>query len=140
MGSVCDIQWPAMQSLLILTTKHLLLYHTLHIKGSLGSAVSIMTELWAGWLGFDFWQGQGFFLLTTAFRQALEPTHPPIKWLLRVKWPGCETNYSSPSSAEVKNMWSYTSTPPYVLACCLIKHRDTSTLPLLSILNIKVVR
>ena len=30
----------------------------------------------------------------------------------RVKWPLREVNHSPPSSAEVKNKWSYTSTPP----------------------------
>jgi hypothetical protein len=55
----------------------------------------------------------------------------------RVKQPGCEADHSPPSSAEVKNAWSYTSTPPatswraawlttrYVfMARYLIKHRD----------------
>jgi hypothetical protein len=28
-------------------------------------------------------------------------------------WPGREANYSLPSSAEVKNEWSYTSTSAY---------------------------
>jgi hypothetical protein len=32
------------------------------------------------------------------------------------------------SSAEVKNAWSYTTTPQYVfMACCLVKHRDNFT-------------
>jgi hypothetical protein len=31
---------------------------------------------------------------------------------LGVKQPGCEADHSPPSSAEVKNAWSYTSTPP----------------------------
>jgi hypothetical protein len=31
---------------------------------------------------------------------------------LRVKQPGCEANHSLPSSAKVKNMCNYTSTPP----------------------------
>jgi hypothetical protein len=30
---------------------------------------------------------------------------------LGVKWPGREADHSPPSSAEVKNEWSYTSTP-----------------------------
>jgi hypothetical protein len=29
-----------------------------------------------------------------------------------VKWPGCEADNSLQSRAEVKNAWSYTSTPP----------------------------
>jgi len=42
-----------------------------------------------------------------------------------VKLPGHEVDDSLPSSAEVKNVWSYTSTPPYVFtAWCLVKHRD----------------
>jgi len=38
----------------------------------------------------------------------------------RVKGPGREADHSAPSSAEVKNAWSYTSTPPHVFkAWCL---------------------
>jgi hypothetical protein len=88
-------------------------------------------------LGFDSRQGLGIYLFTTASRTALGPTQPPIQWVpgalsLRVKWPGCEANHSPPSSAEVKNAWSYTSTPQYVfMAWCLVKHRDNFTfLPL----------
>jgi hypothetical protein len=60
--------------------------------------------------------GLGIFLFTTASIPALGPTQPPIQWvrgaLFRgVKWPGREADYSAPSSAEVKNAWSYTSTP-----------------------------
>jgi hypothetical protein len=34
------------------------------------------------------------------------------------------TIFSPPSSGEVKNSWSYTSTPPYFfMAWCLIKHK-----------------
>jgi hypothetical protein len=40
-----------------------------------------------------------------------------------VKAAGRETDHSPPSSAEIKNAWSYTSTPPYVfIVWCLIKH------------------
>jgi hypothetical protein len=47
---------------------------------------------------------------------------------LRVKRPGREADYSPPTSAEVKNAWSYTSTPQYVfMAWCLVKHRDNFT-------------
>jgi hypothetical protein len=65
-------------------------------------------------------QGLGIFLFTTASRPALGPTQPPIQWVLgslslRVKRPGREANHSPPSSAEVKNAWSYTSTSPISL-------------------------
>jgi hypothetical protein len=47
---------------------------------------------------------------------------------LGVKRPWREDDHSPPSSAAVKNAWSYTSTPQYVfLAWCLIKHRDNLT-------------
>jgi hypothetical protein len=58
----------------------------------------------------------GIFLFITVSRQALEPTQPPIQWVpgalsLGVKRPGRESDHSPPLSAEVKNAWSYTSTP-----------------------------
>jgi hypothetical protein len=44
------------------------------------------------------------------------------------KRPWREADYSPPSSAEVKNAWSYTSTPQYVfMAWCLVKHRKYSS-------------
>jgi hypothetical protein len=60
--------------------------------------------------------GLGIFLITMS-RLALGPTQPPIQWMpgalsLGVKQPGCEADHSPPSSAKVKNAWSYTSTPP----------------------------
>jgi hypothetical protein len=72
----------------------------------------------------------GFFHFSTASKLALRPTRPPIQWIPgslspSFKRPGREADLSLPSSAEVKNAWSYTTTPPYVfMACCLIKHRD----------------
>jgi hypothetical protein len=46
----------------------------------------------------------------------------------RGSFPGGKADHSSPSSAEVKNAWSCTSTPPYVfMAWCLVKHRDNFT-------------
>jgi hypothetical protein len=70
-----------------------------------------------GGLGFDSRWGLGIFLFTTASGTVLGPTQPPIQWVpgvlsLGVKRPGPEADHSPPSSAEVKNKWSYTSTPP----------------------------
>jgi hypothetical protein len=64
--------------------------------------------------------GLGIFLFTTASRTVLGPTQSPIQWIPRalslgVTRPGRETDHSSPSSAEVKNAWSYTSSLQYVL-------------------------
>jgi hypothetical protein len=44
-----------------------------------------------------------------------------------VKWQGRVADHSPPSSAEVKNAWSYNSTPP-ILLNGLKKHRDNFTL------------
>jgi hypothetical protein len=84
-----------------------------------------------GVLGFD--SRLSIFLFTTASRTALGPTQPPIQWIraalsLGVKRPGHEVDHSPPSSAKVKNAWSYTSTPQYVfMAWCLVKRRDNFT-------------
>jgi hypothetical protein len=41
---------------------------------------------------------------------------------LGAKWPGHEADHSPPSSAEVKNAWSYTSTLQYTfMAWCSVK-------------------
>jgi hypothetical protein len=58
-----------------------------------------------------------FFFFATASRLALGPTQPLTHRVLGAlslgfKWPGCEPYHSHPSSAEVKNAWSYISTPP----------------------------
>jgi hypothetical protein len=63
----------------------------------------------------------------------LRAGRPPIQWVpgalsLGVKRPEHEVDHSPPSSAEVKNAWSYTSIPLYVfMAWCLVKHRDNFT-------------
>jgi hypothetical protein len=73
--------------------------------------------------GFDYRHG----LDTTASRLALRPTQPPIQCIpgdlfLGVKRPGRESDHSPPSSAEVKNTWSYTSASQYVfMAWCSVK-------------------
>jgi hypothetical protein len=59
-------------------------------------------------------------------RPALRPTQPPIQWVPGVLPPGAkrprrEADHSPPTSVEVKKMWVYTSTPPYVfMTYCLI--------------------
>jgi hypothetical protein len=72
-----------------------------------GSSVGI--EMGYSWKPqFDFQRGQKTFLFSTGSRPALGSTQPPI-WRLpgasfrELKWPSCEPDHSSPSSAEVKN-------------------------------------
>jgi hypothetical protein len=83
--------------------------------------VQSVERLATGWtirvLGFDFWRELGIFLFTTASRTALGTIQLPVQWVpealsLGVKLPGREVDHSPPSSAEVKTVWSYTSTPP----------------------------
>jgi hypothetical protein len=78
-----------------------------------------MFIVYVGWtigvLGFDSRRGLGIFLFT-ASRTALGPTQPPIQWVpgapsLGVKRQRREADHSPPSSAQVRNEWSYTSTP-----------------------------
>jgi hypothetical protein len=68
------------------------------------------------------------------FRQVPGPTRPPIQW---VKWgalspgvkrPRREADHSSPTSADVRNTWIYTSTPPHAfMAYCLISYAQGQT-------------
>jgi hypothetical protein len=75
----------------------------------------------------DCRQEQRFFsLLATASRPALGPTQSRNQWVTGalsqgVKRLGRVSDHSSPSSVEVKNAWSYISTPPYAfMAWCLV--------------------
>jgi len=59
----------------------------------------------------------GFFFLATASRLALGHIQPPIQWVTGelspgIKRPGHEAGHSLPTSTEVKNGWSYTTTTP----------------------------
>jgi hypothetical protein len=58
-------------------------------------------------------------LFSTVSRPDLGPTQPPIQWVpgilsTGVKLQGSEADHSPAASAEVKKIWIYTSTPPYV--------------------------
>jgi hypothetical protein len=58
--------------------------------------------------------------------QTVSGIHSATYLSLGVKRPGCEADYSPPSSAEVKNAWSYTFTHQYVfMAWCLVKHKHS---------------
>jgi hypothetical protein len=59
------------------------------------------------------------FLFSISSRPALRFTQPLIQLVpgalsLKVKRPGRESDNSTPVSAEVKEIWIYTSTTPYV--------------------------
>jgi hypothetical protein len=57
-------------------------------------------------------------IFSTSSRPALRSTQPPIQWVPGalspgVKRPGRDADHSPRTSAEVKKMWIYTSTPTY---------------------------
>jgi hypothetical protein len=93
-------------------------YTQIYFEMSHDSLVGIATGY-----GLDSW-GVGVpfpvvknFLFSTSSRPALGPTQPPIQRVPGslspgVKRPECEVDHS-PTSAEAKKMWIYTSTPPY---------------------------
>jgi hypothetical protein len=67
------------------------------------------------------WDGCGFKFRQGLFSKRSRPYGPPILSSMNlgsfrgVQRPGHETDHSSPSSVEVRNEWSYTSTPPVCL-------------------------
>jgi hypothetical protein len=66
-------------------------------------------RLWAGWLGFDSWQGQETFLYSSVsrFGSGAHPASYPMDsggfLSPAVKWPGYGADHSTPSGAEVEN-------------------------------------
>jgi hypothetical protein len=67
-------------------------------------------------LGLDPWLEKEIFLFTAAPRLGLVPTQPPISWAPGalspgVKRPGCEADYSPPTSAEFKNVEAIPPSP-----------------------------
>jgi hypothetical protein len=78
------------------------------------------TPLWAGrpkCRGSNLGKGKNL-PFSTLSRPALGSIQPPVQWVpetlsLRVKQLGREADHSPPTSAKVKKMWIYTSTPPY---------------------------
>jgi hypothetical protein len=76
----------------------------------------------------DSWKEQGFFLCHNVQTSCgiLLNGYQGL-FLGGVKQLGHEADHSSPSSAKVKNMWSYISTSScVVIVWCLIKHRMSS--------------
>jgi hypothetical protein len=74
-----------------------------------------------GWMvqGSNPSTGNEFFSSPTTSRSALRgPPTLLLNWyrgsFSRVKWPMPKVDHSPPSSAKIKNAWSYTSIPPYM--------------------------
>jgi hypothetical protein len=80
------------------------------IHRSWDSSVSIVTRLLPGRPVFDFQHGQGSFFFQTGSEAHLATYQVVLGYFsLGIKRPGGEAGYSPPSSAEVKNPWSYAS-------------------------------
>jgi hypothetical protein len=88
-----------------------------------------VTRLQAGIRGLDSRQGQVFFSLRHRVqdKSGAHPVSYPMGTscsFIGVKWTGRE----APPTDEVKNAWSYISTPPYVfMAWYLVQQRDNFT-------------
>jgi len=86
------------------------------------SVVAVVNTLWAGQQGnpgvipgLD----QRFFSSVVS-RLHLGTSHPPVRWVLGVKWSVCKAYHSPPSLVEVKNKWRYISSAPCAFIACLI--------------------
>jgi hypothetical protein len=86
--------------------------------GSRESAVDIATGYGLDDRYFGVRVAGGSKIFSTSSRPVLGPTHRPIQLVPGALSPGVkrrEADHSPPTSAEVKKMWIYVSTPPYAL-------------------------
>jgi hypothetical protein len=129
----------------LLYQRYELTWKSTFLKGT-GIAQWYSYGLRAEWSEVQVPIGLEIFLLTTTSRPTLGPTQPPIQWVtaalsVEVKRPVCEADHSPPSSAKVKNAWSYTSTPPVRLhGVCLVKVQGQFYLSLYTFLNIYFIK
>jgi len=78
-----------------------------------GNVGGIMTRLRSGRFGFRLPTGvREFFLFSLSSKPTVRPIQPTTQCLPGIERPGREADHL-PSSADVKNGWNYTSTPPY---------------------------
>jgi hypothetical protein len=90
-----------------------LLFMNVSCMESQDISVSIVTSLGAGGSGLNSGRTENF-IFSTVSRSALGPTWPPVKLgalSLGLIEMGHKADHSPLFSTEVKNAWSYTSTP-----------------------------
>ena len=107
--------------------KHMDWIHLAHDRNQQSISLwSISTSILGAWItqsvqwlryaldgpGFKTRNEQEIFPISKTSKPALGPTH---RSFLGVKRPGRDADHSSPTSAEVKDGWSYTSTPTICL-------------------------
>jgi hypothetical protein len=85
-----------------------------------------------GWNGVQFQAQARILLFATTSTTALDPTQPPMQWVLQAISPGIRWlahDHSPLYHSKAKNVWSNASTHPYIfMIWCLIKHRDNFNL------------
>jgi hypothetical protein len=76
------------------------------------------SDLITGWTTMIRFPAGAIFVFINASRPAVGPIKPPIQWVSGDIYPGSNVSgvwrWPPPFSAEVKNAWNYTSTPPFV--------------------------
>jgi hypothetical protein len=112
----------------ISAASRLTFHHAVSEYGSPPAAGVTTLRDWTTGVQFPAREMMVFFLVIAMSRPALGPTDPPIQWVpglftTAIKRTGREADRSPPSSGEVKNGWSYTSTPTHVfMEWCSFKH------------------
>jgi hypothetical protein len=99
---------------------HVTLFSTTPSNQGAGTAQSVKTLGYGmGDPGFEYRQTHEMFLSSKTSRPVLGPTPPPIQWIPeffpKETWPGREVDHSPPATAQVKNEWRHTCTPPISL-------------------------
>jgi hypothetical protein len=75
--------------------------------------------------GFDSQQSQDIFSFFMAFTPVTGCTQTPAEFILSLKQVGCHNYYSSASSTEEKNVYSYTPTHTFVFIMLFFHwHKD----------------
>jgi len=105
---------------------------SVHFVVSFLKTIAVQTTLWNSKKGYtsSSWNFQLYCIISIPPTGALKPPNQlPVKLVSgtvspRVKRLENETDRLSPSSAEIKNAWSYPTTSPYVVMLwCLTEHR-----------------
>jgi hypothetical protein len=121
--------WPQPSTL---TYALLLLISEVLLDNSVCTESGLWTRCPKNWVSISCWDKRDFILLqhlNTIWRpDNLVPNGSLVIFSSEAKWPVHKINHSLPSSAEIKNTWSYISTPPPHMFSrhdtLVIKHSD----------------
>jgi hypothetical protein len=100
-----------------------------------GIAQSVEWRAMGWWIGVGFPAGVGILLSNITSRSGLGILNIQFSgnWGLSpgVKQLECEAHHSPPASAQVKNVWSFTSTPPTHLHGVVFRYRSNSIIDIM---------